>query len=111
MDIKQELDNLEKMTSDWLNDYDKIYPIKEDLNNSIQKLDAWILQWKQIYTIVRKKSYTLSDATALAAVFGCSIIRVGTKYNLVKDGKILFTGTLTLIVNYCFNNLVDLPDR
>jgi hypothetical protein len=109
--IQQQLDESLVVLTDWLTQWNQIYAIQEDLNKSIQRLDNWIVQWKQIYAIVRKKSYTLTDATALAAVFGCSVVKVGTKYNLVKNNKVLFTGTLVAIVDYCFNNLIDLPSQ
>lgn len=109
--IQQKLDESLVVLTDWLTQWNKIYAIQEDLNKSIQRLDNWIVQWKQIYALVRKKSYTLTDATALAAVFGCSIVKVGTKYNLLKNNKVLFTGTLVAIVDYCFNNLIDLPSQ
>ncbi|OKH35697.1 hypothetical protein NIES2119_19565 [[Phormidium ambiguum] IAM M-71] len=117
--IQQKLDESLVVLTDWLTQWNKIYAIQEDLNRSIQKLDNWIVQWKQIYAIrltaryanVCKKSYTLTEATALAAVFGCSVVKVGTKYNLLKNNKVLFTGSLVAIVDYCFNNLIDLPSQ
>lgn len=110
--IQQKLDESLVVLTDWLTQWNKIYVIQEDLNKSIQRLDNWILQWKQIYALVRKKSYTLSEATALAAIFNCSVIKVKTKYNLTDaNNKILFTGTITGCVDYCFNNLIDLPSQ
>ena len=108
--MEQNLNPLIQILSDWLTNYEKIYVIQADLNNSIQKLDNWLARWKEIYAIVRKKSYSLLEAQQLAAIFQCSVLRIGTtsQYNLMnKDNKLLCTGTLGEIVDYCFNKLME----
>ena len=110
MNIQQRLDELVQTLTEWLINYEKIYTVQADLNNSVQRLDNWLARWRQIYAIVRKKSYSILEAQQLAAIFQCSVLRIGitSQYNLInKDNKILYTGTLTEIVDYCFNRLME----
>ncbi|MFB2970389.1 hypothetical protein ACE1CD_15555 [Aerosakkonema sp. BLCC-F183] len=111
MDIQKELTNSVQALTNWLANYEKVYVFQSSLNDSIQKLDNWLARWKQIYAIVRKKSYSLLEAQQLAAIFSCSVIRVGTTsqyYLMNKDNKILFIGDLVGVVDYCFNRLIEI---
>jgi hypothetical protein len=81
--------------------------IQTTLNQSLENLNSWLRQLQQVYAIIRKRTYTVSEVEQLAAIFSCQLVRVITRYNLVKNGQVLFNGNLTQIVDYCFNNLIQ----
>ena len=81
--------------------------IQARLNQSLENLNSWLSRLQQVYAIIRKRTYTVSEVEQLAAIFSCQLVRVRTRYNLVRNGQVLFTGNLTQTVDYCFNNLIQ----
>ncbi|MGB7709259.1 MAG: hypothetical protein WBL95_06920 [Microcoleus sp.] len=80
--------------------------IKKDFDIAFQNLSQWLVQTRSLFQMVRKTSYTIAETERMAKMFGCTLVRSGTKYNLVKNGKVLSNGTLPQIFDYVFENLI-----
>jgi len=108
MDIQKGLDESIAELDNLLLGYEEINAIQNQLHLELNNLEMWINQWKILYQIIRKKTYTVAETTFFANALGCDVVRVKTKYSLVliSNKKVLFTGVLTEIVDYCFNNLI-----
>lgn len=100
--------NLENKINILLVEFELLQKIQIELELYILNLNQWISNWKEISAIIKKKTYTLNETILLAGIFGCTVKRIGTssRYNLLIEEKILFSGKLTEIVDYCFSKLI-----
>ena len=68
--------------------------IESNFENLIEQLSQWLIRSKLIYRFIRKKSYTFVETELLAKIFNCTLVKFKTKYKLIQNNKILFTGNL-----------------
>lgn len=80
--------------------------IKEEFDIAFKNLSQWLVQTRSLFQMVRKTTYTVGETERMAKMFGCTLVRVGTRYNLVKNGKVLSNGSLSQIFDYVFENLI-----
>jgi hypothetical protein len=80
--------------------------IEEDFRIAFENLSQWLVQTRSLFQMVRKTTYTFTETERMAKMFGCTLVKSGTKYNLIKDGKILSTGNLSETFDYVFENLI-----
>ena len=80
--------------------------IEQDFRIAFQDLSQWLVQTRSLFQMVRKTTYTVAETEKMAIMFGCTLLKSGTKYNLIKDGKVLSNGTLSETFNYVFENLI-----
>ncbi|MGB8688904.1 MAG: hypothetical protein WCD53_16420 [Microcoleus sp.] len=80
--------------------------IKGDFDIAFQNLSQWLVQTRSLFQMVRKTTYTVAETERMAKMFGCTLVRSGTRYNLIKNGKVLSNGSLSQIFDYVFENLI-----
>jgi hypothetical protein len=80
--------------------------IEQDFKIAIENLSQWLVQTRSLFQMVRKTSYTFAETKRMAKMFGCTLIKVGIKFSLLKDGKVLSNGNLSQIFDYVFENLI-----
>jgi hypothetical protein len=80
--------------------------IKKDFDIAFENLSQWLVQTRSLFQMVRKTTYTVAETERMAKMFGCTLVKSGTRFNLIKDGKVLTNGNLSQIFDYVFENLI-----
>ena len=80
--------------------------IEQDFKIAFKDLSQWLIQTRSLFQLVRKTTYTVAETEKMAKMFGCTLVKSGSKYNLIKNGKVLSNGSLSETFDYVFENLI-----
>ncbi|MDQ2096774.1 MAG: hypothetical protein QQW96_03905 [Tychonema bourrellyi B0820] len=80
--------------------------IEQDFKIAFKDLSQWLVQTRSLFQMVRKAKYTFAETEKMAKMLNYTLSKSGTKYNLVKNNKLLCTGNLSEILDYIFENLI-----